>query len=110
MSDPTPPPPTPPPPTLDYRRPMPADGSSPRAGLKFVGGIGIACGVVAVGFAVASQMQGYDGLGVLLLFTPGAVLVVGLALAVPRRTRMFGAGVLASFGVGALILLSLCAR
>ena len=110
MTDPTPPPATPTPPTLDYRQPMPADRSSPLAGLKFVGGIGIAVGVVAIGFVVASQMHGYDGIGVLLLFTPAAVLVVGLALVVPRRTRMLGAGVLASFGVGALILLSLCAR
>jgi hypothetical protein len=98
------------PPILGYRSPEPTDQfPDPYAGRKFTLGVGVALAIVGLGFVVGKFSPGYAGAIVLLLLTPGVMLVTGLALIPSRTTRMVGAGVLAITGVALLLLAALCA-
>jgi hypothetical protein len=103
MSDPAP--------ILGYRSPEPSDQfPDPYAGRKFALGVGVALAIVGFGFVIANFFSpGYTGAFVMLLLTPGVMLVTGLALIPSRTTRMVGAGVLAITGVALLLLAFLCA-
>ena len=110
MTDPNSNPPPLPPTTLNYQSPGASGGpvqSSSTIVLRFFIGLGLGAIVSTIiwiaGWNVVNKSNGSP-----LLIVPGIKLVAGIVCVCFRGWRSFGAGILVSIALGALILFGSC--